>query len=60
MKGLKYQLKNIRRDEICILFFLLPVLVGMAINLFSGVDFSSLSETSFCVVINDLSENIIE
>ncbi len=60
MKGLKYQLKNIRRDKMCILSFLLPILVGLAINLFSGVNFSSLSETSFCVVKNDLSENTIE
>ena len=60
MKGLKYQLKNIRRDKMCILSFLLPILVGLAINLLSGVSFSSLSETLFCVVKNDLPENTIE
>ncbi len=60
MKGLKYQLKNIRRDKMSILSFCLPILVGLAINLFSGVNFSSLSEPSFCVVKNDLSESAME
>lgn len=60
MKGLKYQLKNIRRDKLCILSFLLPILVGLAINLLSGVSFSSLGETAFCILENDLSNDTIE
>ncbi|WP_313370572.1 ABC transporter permease, partial [Sedimentibacter sp.] len=59
MKGIKYQLKNIRRDKMCILSFLLPVIVGLAINMLSGVSFSSLSETSFGIVKNDLSDQSV-
>ena len=55
MKGLKYQLKNIRRDKMCILTFLLPIIVGMAINLLSGVSFQTMNETSFGILKNDLS-----
>lgn len=60
MKGLSYQLKNIRRDKLCILSFLLPVLVGLAISLLSGVSFSSLGETAFYIIENDLSNESIE
>ena len=60
MKGLKYQLKNIRRDKLCILSFLLPIIVGLAINLLSGVSFSSFGENDFCVVENNLSNSAIE
>lgn len=60
VKGLRYQLKNIRRDKMCILSFLLPILVGLAINLLSGVSFSSLGETAFCILENDLSDSTVE
>lgn len=60
MKGLKYQLKNIRRDKMCILTFLLPVLAGFAINLLSGVSFRSMSETAFVVLKNDISADTVE
>lgn len=60
MKGLKYQLKNIRRDKLCILSFLLPVIIGLAIHLLSGVSFSSIGETDFCIVENNLSVSAIE
>lgn len=54
MKVLRYQFKNICRDKMCILSFLLPVLAGLAVNLFSGIEASSLSETDFCVVKDDI------
>lgn len=57
MKGFKYQLKNIRRDKLCILSFLLPIIVGLAISMLPGVSFSSISETAFYVVENDLSDD---
>ena len=60
MKGLRYQLKNIRRDKMCILSFLLPVIVGFVINLLSGVSLSSLGETAFCILENDLTNDTIE
>lgn len=60
MKGLSYQLKNIRRDKLCILSFLLPVFVGLAINLLSETSFSSLKETIFYVMEDDLSSESIK
>lgn len=52
MKGIKYQLKNIRRDKLCILTFLLPVFIGFALSLLSDVSFSSISEITFGIVKN--------
>lgn len=60
MIGLKYQLKNIRRDKLCMLSFLLPAIIGIAINLLSGVSLSSLSETAFYVLENELQEETVE
>ena len=60
MNGLKYQLKSIRRDKMCILTFLLPIIVGIAINLLSGVSFQSISETSFGVLENNISDDVVE
>ena len=57
MKGLKYQLKSIRRDKMCILTFLLPVIVGIAINLLSGVSFQSIGETTFGIVENNITDD---
>ena len=55
MKGIIYQLKNIRRDKLCIMTFLLPVIAGIAVNLLSGVSFQTMNETSFGIIQNDLS-----
>ena len=60
MKGLKYQIKSIRRDKMCILTFLLPVIVGIAINLLSGMSFQSIGETSFGVLENEISVDTVE
>lgn len=60
MKGLIYQLKNIRGDKICILSFLLPIIMGLAINLLSDLSLTSISETSFGIVENDLRDHDIE
>ncbi|WP_313163168.1 ABC transporter permease [Sedimentibacter sp.] len=60
MRGIYYQLKNIRRDKMCILSFLLPVIVGLAINLLSDVSFSTLGETAFGIVQNDLTEEMAD
>ena len=32
MKGLKYQLKSVLRDKFCLMTFLLPILVAVALN----------------------------
>ena len=57
MNGLRYQLKSIRRDKMCLLTFLLPVIVGFAVNLLSGASFQSISETLFGVVQNETAED---
>ena len=59
MTGIKYQLKNIRRDKMCILTFLLPIFAGLALNLLSGVSFSSVSETAFAAVKGNLTSDTI-
>ena len=60
MKGLKYQLKSIRHDKMCILTFLLPVIVGVAINLLSGMSFQSISETTFGVLENSIAADTFQ
>ena len=60
MKGLKYQLKSIRRDKMCLLTFLLPVIVGIAINLLSGVSFQTMGETTFGVVGSNITDDTVE
>lgn len=49
MEGLRYQLKSVRRDKMCILTFLLPVVAGIAVHLLSGVSFQSIGENIFGV-----------
>lgn len=59
MKGLLYQLKSILRDKMCILTFLLPVIVGIAINLLSGISFQSIGETAFGVLESNITADTI-
>lgn len=60
MQRLKYQIKNIRGDKMCIMTFLLPVIVGIAINFLSGISLQSIGEISFGTVKNDLSSEAME
>ena len=60
MQRLKYQIKNIRGDKMCIMTFLLPVIVGIAINFLSGISLQSIGEISFGTVKNDLSSEAAE
>lgn len=55
MKGLKYQLKSVLRDKFCLMTFLLPILVAVALNFMGSIDLSSLGELHFGVLENDLS-----
>lgn len=57
MKGLRYQFKSICHDKLCILAFLLPVIIGVAISMLSEVSFSSISEIAFYAIENDLSDD---
>lgn len=52
--GLKYQLKALRRDKLCVLTFLLPILAGIAVNLMGDMDFSAVAEPSFGIIRNGL------
>ncbi len=54
MKGLKYQLKSVLRDKFCLMTFLLPILVAVALNFMGSIDLSSLGELHFSILENDL------
>lgn len=56
MKGLKYQLKNIQHDKMCILTFLLPIIVGIVISFISDSTFSTISQNTFGVVEDAVSQ----
>ncbi len=55
MKGLKYQLKSVLKDKFCLMTFLLPMVVAVALNFMGFIDLSSLGEHHFGVLENDLS-----
>ena len=50
MKGLLYQLKSVRKDKFCIMSFLLPIVVAIALHFIGSIDLSSLSRYHFGVV----------
>ena len=54
MKGLIYQLKSVRKDKFCIMSFLLPVVVAIALNFVGSIDLSSLGEYYFGIVAGDI------
>lgn len=59
MKGLKYQIKSVLRDKFCLMTFLLPIVVAVALQLMGSIDLSSLGELHFGVLENDLSPQTI-
>lgn len=54
MKGFWYQWKNIWRDKLCILTFLLPVIVALGLRLLPGMELTALSEPYFGIVRGEL------
>lgn len=56
---IKYQLKVIRRDKLCILTFLLPILAGLALNLLSDLHLSVALEPAFGILQNDLAAETV-
>ena len=50
MKGLKYQLKSVLRDKFCLMTFLLPILVAVALNFMGSIDMSSLGELHLSLI----------
>ena len=54
MRGLIYQLKSVWKDKFCIMSFLLPIIVALALNLIGGIDLSPVAEFHFGVLDSDL------
>ena len=54
MKCLKYLLKSVLKDKFCLMTFLLPMVVAVALNFMGFIDLSSLGEHHFGVLKNDL------
>lgn len=54
MKGLRYQLKSVLHDKFCLMTFLLPIVVAVALNFVGAIDFSRLGELHFGVLKGDL------
>lgn len=59
MRGLFYQLKSVWKDKLCIMSFLLPIVVALALNFIGGIDLSSVAEFHFGVLESDLSAHTI-
>ena len=56
MKGLILQLKSVRRDKFCIMSFLLPIVIAMALHFIGYIDLSSLSGYHFGVVAGNVAQ----
>lgn len=59
MKGIRYQLKSVLKDKFCLMTFLLPIIVAVALNFMGSIDMSSLGELHFGVLENDLSPQAV-
>ncbi|MCC0656100.1 ABC transporter permease [Clostridioides sp. ES-S-0123-01] len=55
MIGLRYQLKSIRKDKMCIISFFLPIVMAVLINLVGTIDISSIGELQFGTIKDNLS-----
>lgn len=60
MQRLKYQLKNIRGNKLCVLTFLLPVIVGIAVRFLSGTSLQNVGQISFGTVKHNLPSEAVE
>ena len=60
MKGVLYQLKSVRKDKFCIMSFLLPIVVAIALHFIGSIDLSSLSGYHFGVVSGDIASETEE
>lgn len=59
MRGLIYQIKSVWKDSFCMMSFLLPIIVALALNFIGGIDLSSVAEFQFGVLESDLSAQTI-
>ncbi len=60
MKGVIYQAKSIRKDKFCIMSFLLPIAVAVALKVAGSIDLSSLGEYYFCVMDGEVTDETRE
>lgn len=56
MKGIIYQLKSVRRDKMCIMSFLMPVVFALLLTLMGGIDISPLEEMHFGIAKSNISD----
>ncbi|WP_341443511.1 ABC transporter permease [Lactonifactor longoviformis] len=56
MKGLRYQLKSVRKDKFCLMTFLLPILAAAALHYVGSIDLTSLGELQFGILRDDMPE----
>ena len=59
MRGLFYQLKSVWKDKFCMMSFLLPIVIAIALKFIGGIDLSSVAEFHFGVLESDLSAETI-
>ncbi len=59
MNGIRYQLKSVWKDKFCLMTFLLPILVAVALQCMGSIDLSSLGELHFGVLQDDLSPQAV-
>lgn len=59
MKGLRYQLKSVLKDKFCLMSFLLPIIVAVALTFVGSIDLSSLGELHFGVLENNVSAQTV-
>ena len=60
MKGVIYQAKSIRKDKFCIMSFLLPIAVAVALKVAGSIDLSSLGEYYCCVMDGEVTDETRE
>lgn len=60
MKGIQYQLKSVLKDKFCLMTFLLPIVIAVALNFMGSIDLSSLGELHFGVLENGLPPQTID
>ena len=53
-----YQLKSVRKDKFCIMSFLLPIVVAVALQFIGSIDLSSLGEFHFGVIEQDANSEV--
>lgn len=59
MRGLAYQFKSVWKDKFCMMSFVLPIIVALALRFSGTVDLSSVAEFHFGVLENELTARTV-